>query len=77
MLISQELPGRVEAVAARYRAAYAGSSRRERIAVLEHLDIIERALPRAPDGSPGAVAEAVAEAVAVLRSRLVSQASPG
>ncbi|MGH3693634.1 MAG: DUF7379 domain-containing protein [Pseudonocardiaceae bacterium] len=72
-LISQELPGKIEAVAAGYLQAYAGSSRRERLAVLEHLDIIERALPRRPDGGPGALAEAVAG----LRSRLVTRASPG
>lgn len=71
-LIRRRLPDAVEAVAARYFEAYAKSSRRERIAVLEHLDIIERALPRGRSGGP----RKVAEAVTGLRSRLVNWVSP-
>ncbi|MGH3753496.1 MAG: CHAT domain-containing protein [Pseudonocardiaceae bacterium] len=71
-LICQRLPEAVEAVAARYFEAYAESSRRDRTAVLEHLDIIGRALPRGQGKGPSKVAEAVAG----LRSRLVSWVSP-
>jgi hypothetical protein len=71
-LICGRLPGAVDAVAAQYLHAYAESSRRERTAVREHLDVIERALPREPDGSPGKIAKAVAD----LRSQLMNWISP-